>query len=669
MEQINGASMNIVADNIAKLKEIFPEVFCEDKVDFERLQEVLGNYIEDKEERYRFEWNGKSKAIRIAQTPSMGTLRPCKEESKEWDTTQNLYIEGDNLEVLKLLQKSYQNKIKMIYIDPPYNTGGDFIYKDDYKDNILNYLSVTGQLNDEGKRISTNSEVSGRYHTDWLNMMYPRLRLSKNLLSDDGTIFISIDNNEVFNLKKVCDEIFGEENFIANIGLEITKTQGMKVKAAKEGSVVKNYEYILVYAKNNLNKNIVKNVLYDSNDGYDTHFSYYIDKTSGKLELEKLTDKLTMNKSIYNEFDKLGLTKNGKISINSIEKAISISEEVREFIFEKIADNIYQEMACNIKIDSETEEKLNKYKIVEYKEYLLTKSSGGKLRQFSSLKETLNYSDEYKSQYTRVTIRGDLWKGFYSDMMNVTKEGEIEFKNGKKPARLIKQLAKWVGINDNDIVLDFFSGSATTAHSIMELNIENKCNSKFILVQFPQETEKNSEAYSSELYNICEIGKERIRRVGNKIIEQISDEDWLRRVDTGFKVFKLDSSNIKKWNPNYDELEQSLDDILENFVPNRTEEDVVYEIMLKYGIDLTYPVEERVINDKKVFSIGFGALIICLDNDITLDVVNGIVELKGELEPEICRVVFKDNGFATDSVKTNAVQILKRNNIKEVMSI
>lgn len=244
MDKINGASIDIVADNIAKLKKIFPEVFCEDKVDFERLQEVLGNYIEDKEERYRFEWNGKSKAIRISQTPSTGTLRPCKEESKDWDTTQNLYIEGDNLEVLKLLQKSYQNKIKMIYIDPPYNTGKDFVYKDDFRDNLWNYLALTGQLDEEGKKNSTNSETSGRYHTDWLNMMYPRLRLSRNLLSDDGVIFISIGQDELHNIIKLCDELYGEENRIGIVS-RLMKSGGNKGRFFSP-----NIDYIVIYARN-----------------------------------------------------------------------------------------------------------------------------------------------------------------------------------------------------------------------------------------------------------------------------------------------------------------------------------------------------------------------------------------------------------------------------------
>lgn len=228
MEKMDGYSLNIVKENVEKLKEIFPEVFCEDKVDFERLQEVLGEYIEDKEERYRFEWHGKSKAIRIAQTPSRGTLRPCKEESKNWDTTENLYIEGDNLEVLKLLQKSYQNKIKMIYIDPPYNTGNDFVYKDDYKDNLKNYLEITGQVDEEGNKTSTNSDTGGRYHTNWLNMMYPRLRLARNLLKDDGVIVIHIDEHEYCNCTKLLEEIFGQENDLGDIVWDKRNPKGIQ---------------------------------------------------------------------------------------------------------------------------------------------------------------------------------------------------------------------------------------------------------------------------------------------------------------------------------------------------------------------------------------------------------------------------------------------------------
>ena len=617
MDKINGASMDIVADNIAKLKKIFPEVFCEDKVDFERLQEVLGNYIEDKEERYRFEWNGKSKAIRISQTPSTGTLRPCKEESKDWDTTQNLYIEGDNLEVLKLLQKSYQNKIKMIYIDPPYNTGKDFVYKDDYKDNLWNYLAITGQLDEEGNKNSTNSETSGRYHTDWLNMMYPRLRVARNLLSDDGVIFISIDDNEKDNLKKICDEIFGETNFVASIVWEKAHTRKNSSRYFSSS-----HEYVLCYAKKKMidssDKGWIRNLIpRENNDAYKNPDN----DPNGPWKLDPITahNYYSADYKIYKP--------NGVILERPKDRYWVFSEESWK---KKIAENA------------------------------VVWGNG------DSYPLVKRYLKDVQDGLVPVTLFD---RNFAGDTNIANKEIKELFKFGSifdytKPTKLIQRILQ-IGANENDIILDFFSGSATTAHAVMNVNLETNKNIKYIMVQLPENTEESSEAYKEGYKNICEIGKERIRRAAKKILEETNGV----YLDSGFKVFKLDSSNIKKWNPNYDELELSFDDILENFVPNRTEEDVVYEIMLKYGIDLTYPVEERVINDKKVFSIGFGALIICLDDNISLDVVNGIIELKQELEPEICRVVFKDNGFATDSVKTNAIQILKRNNIKEVMSI
>lgn len=623
MDKINGASIDIVADNIAKLKKIFPEVFCEDKVDFERLQEVLGNYIEDKEERYRFEWNGKSKAIRISQTPSTGTLRPCKEESKDWDTTQNLYIEGDNLEVLKLLQKSYQNKVKMIYIDPPYNTGNDFVYKDDYKDNLRNYLAITGQLDDEGRKTTTNSESGGRFHTEWLNMMYPRLRLAKNLLKDNGVIFISIDDTEVANLRKICDEIFGEENFISNL---IWQKKFARQNDAMYFSTM--HDHILCYAKA---KKQSKN-----------------DKEGFNINLLPRTDE--DNKDYKN------LDNDERGPWNSvILTAASGTEKLR---YKLVSPTGVEHYPSEGRYWSYSQE--NMKKLIEDNRIWFGKDGNNvpRLKTFLS---------EVQSGITPNSIWFHEEVGHTQGAKQSLKklfDGASTFDT-PKPIELIERIIN-ISTDEDDIILDFFGGSSTTAHAIINYNNNNNSNRKFIIVQLPEQLDSKSDAYKAGFRDISEIGKERIRKAINKI-----QNDGLKNksLDLGFKVFKLDSSNIKKWNPDYDELEQSFDDILENFVPNRTEEDVVYEIMLKYGIDLTYPVEERVINDKKVFSIGFGALIICLDDNISLDVVNGIVELKQELEPEICRVVFKDNGFATDSVKTNAIQILKRNNIKEVMSI
>ena len=635
MDKINGASMDILADNIAKLKEIFPEVFCEDKVDFERLQEVLGNYIEDKEERYRFEWNGKSKAIRIAQTPSTGTLRPCKEESKDWDTTQNLYIEGDNLEVLKLLQKSYQNKVKMIYIDPPYNTGNDFVYKDDYKDNLKNYLTITGQLDDEGRKTTTNSESGGRFHTEWLNMMYPRLRLAKNLLKDNGVIFISIDDNEEANLSKICDEIFGETNLVAKIPWQARQS------IQNDTDISSSHEYILAYAK-------VRR---------DEHRRL---KESNQKEWYEINSFACYPMPLSKE------------KFSNPDNDIRGPWKADPFDAPKVRINLTYPIVNPNTGEEYLPPKGRHWRTEQSKYYELLKDNRIVFGKTGDSKPQLKVFYNEKKEFGTVE---NTW--FTGEKVGTATHGTKELQklfegvayfDTPKPTTLIKKLLQ-LSTREDDIIIDFFSGSSTTAQAVMETNFDDNGKRRFIMVQLPEELDEKTEAYKNGYKNICEIGKERIKRAGNEIIIDNKAKDGIKDLDIGFKVLKLDSSNIKKWNPDYDKLEQSFDDILENFIPNRSEEDVVYEIMLKYGIDLTYPVEERVINDKKVFSIGFGALIICLDDNISLDVVNGIVELKQELEPEICRVVFKDNGFATDSVKTNAIQILKRNNIKEVMSI
>ncbi|WP_081316973.1 site-specific DNA-methyltransferase [Clostridium tyrobutyricum] len=619
VEKMNGYSLDIVKQNISRLKKIFPEVFCEDKIDFERLKEVLGEYIDDTDERYRFEWHGKSQAIRMAQTPSRGTLRPCKEESKSWDTTQNLYIEGDNLEVLKLLQKSYQNEVKMIYIDPPYNTGNDFVYKDDYKDNLQNYLAITRQVDDEGNKTSTNSENSGRYHTNWLNMMYPRLKLARNLLKDDGVIFISIDDTEVANLRKICDEIFGEENFIADV---IWERAFAPVNLKKHFS--ENHDFIIIYAKNL--SDLVSNGLPRGKDG---------------LERYKNPDN-----------DIRGPWQSDNLSVGPV-----VKEKVYEIVTPSGRKVMPPEGRCWLLTKERFKKFLNDNRIWFGEDG----NNVPRIKRFLS---------EVKNSVTPMTI----WK--YSEVSH-SQDAKQKLKqlfddkayfDYPKPVNLIKRMIELYS-DKNSIILDFFSGSATTSHAAMQLNVEDGGRRKFIMAQLPEPTDKKSEAFKSGYKNICEIGKERIRRAGDKIVEQNKDKEGIENLDIGFKVFKLDSSNIKPWNPDFKDISNRLDEMVNNFIPGRTEEDVVYEIMIKYGIDLIYPIEVREVSGKKVFSVGYRALIICLDDEITLDVINGIVDLKNELNPEICRVVFKDNGFKKDSVKVNAIEILKRNNINEVMSI
>lgn len=577
---MDGRSLDILQENIEKMKELFPEVFTEKKIDFEKLQSVLGEYTETENERYDFTWNGKKDAIRISQTSTTGTLRPDKENSKNWDSTENLYIEGDNLEVLKLLQKSYHSKVKMIFIDPPYNTGIDFIYKDDYKDNMNNYLEFTNQVDDEGKKISTNSESSGRYHTDWLNMMYPRLRLARNLMTDDGGIFISIDYNEVHNLRKICDEIFGEENFQREIIWRIGWLSGFKTIAP---NFIRNHDTILFYSKNskklNFNKKYIKN----------SQFKPLMKRD--KQVIEKLTS--------------LGLNYEKQKELMNF---INYDNRPKRYPIEDTWN-------CNEYDD------LNSIAIVSF--------SGEKISKI------LDIDQDFKGQ-----------------------------KSIKMLNRMIESLT-----NKDDIILDFFAGTSSTAHAVLDTNTNNGENRKFIMVQLPEETDTKSEAFKAGYKTISDIGRERIRRAGEKIKEDNKDKEGIEGLDIGFKSFKLDSSNIKEWNPEYENEEFDFESLVNNFVKDRSEEDILYEIILKYGIDLTTPTEEHSVDGKTIYDIGFGSLYICLDKDIDEKIIEKIVDLNKESGMERARVVFRDTGFKNDEIKLNAKLTLENNGVEEVLSI
>ena len=623
MKPLDGASMDVVAENRKKLMELFPEVFTEEGIILDKLKAVLGEYVEDKDEFYNFTWNGKDKALRLSQAQSTGTLRPCKEESKNWDTTQNLYTEGDNLEVLMLLRKAYHRKIKMIYIDPPYNTGKDFIYKDDYKDNLKNYKRVTGLIDNEGKDYNAHLEINkienGRYHTDWLNMIYPRLRIARDLLSDDGVIFISIDDSEYGNLKKICDEIFGEDNFLANI---IWERAFSPVNLKKHFS--SNHDYVLCYAKN-----------------------VELLTCNG---LSRSDDALERYKNLDN--DPRGPWTSGDLSVGP-----RIEEKVYEIVTPSGKKVLPPEGYC-WRVTKEKFEELKSDNRIWFGE---DGNNVPRIKRFLS---------EVKTSITPMTI----WK--YSEVGH-SQEAKQDLKklfDGKayfdypKSIRLIQRMIELYS-NQDSIILDFFSGSATTAHAVLEQNIADGGNRKFIMVQLPEATDEKSQAYKDGYKNICEIGKERIRRAGDKIINENKDKEGIENLDIGFKVFKLDSSNIKKWEANGHDLEGYLQGMIDNFVEGRTEEDILYEVMLKYGIHLTAPIESRKIAGKNVYSIGYGALFVCLDLDITLDVVEGIIAYKKELQPAKTSIIFRDNGFKDSSVKTNALQLLKTNDIHEVLSI
>lgn len=623
---LDGKTPDIAEENIQKLRQIFPNVFTEDKVDFEKLQQVLGEYVEDSTERYNFTWNGKGRALRLSQTPSLGTLRPCKEESKDWDTTQNLYIEGDNLEVLKLLQKSYHGKVKMIYIDPPYNTGKDFVYKDDFHESLENYKRITGQVDKDGNRLSTNAEASGRYHTDWLNMMYPRLRLARNLLTDDGVIFISIGKEEMDNLIHLMKEVFGEINYLTTIS-RITK------KTSDSGDFfAPSIDYIISFGKN-----------------IDLLDNFKIPLSKEQISGYNLEDKNGRYKTVgfYQASLTLERSRNARYFIECPDGSLCIPPKNKRW---RTVKETYETFLAEDKI-------------------VFKQTPTSPLYDENGSKSIWNI---YTKSYLDDRLDGGMTpREFIDDIHNVKgtkelKELKVEF-DFPKPTQLINYLMTLSNSSSNDIILDFFSGSATTAHAVMQLNAEDGGNRKFIMVQLPEPTDEKSEAHKAGYMNICEIGKERIRRAGEKVKEEKGLE--AQNLDIGFKVLKLDTSNIRKWQPDHDDLEQSLLDYVDNYVEGRTELDVVYEIMLKYGLDLTYPVDEFTLAQKKVYSIGFGMLMICLDDEITTEVAKGILEKVKELAPESTRVVFKDNGFKTDSNKTNIKEILKSGGIEEFITI
>ena len=630
-------SADLVNDNIDKLKMLFPEIVTEGRIDFKVLQQVLGEELEEEEEYYRFTWAGKSQARREAHKPSTGTLRPAKEESLDWDTTENMYIEGDNLEVLKLMQKSYAGKIKMIYIDPPYNTGKDFVYKDNYKDNLKNYQEVTGQIDSDGNKFSTNSDSDGRYHSNWLNMMYPRLRLARNLLTDDGLIFISIDDNEVDNLKKIVNEIFGEEN---NLNGFVWYYEGVN---DNQDEIKKTHEYIIAACKN------VK-----------------------KFETNSKARDINVQ---LNDIINNSIVKNGDANPPSVIKLpIGFPCEIENGIIKASSINSLS-YNNDIVIDN--------FKLINELEVTSGWSSKEILLEY--IKNNFNQVKDSKNQLTNFVIKGNgnihyLKKRDQSYIISVlrnygttqnasnllTELGLKKYFSFPKPVDLIKFLFKIQANYKDGLFLDFFSGSATSAEALMKLNIEDNGNRKFIAIQLPEATAVNSDSFQDGYKNICEIGKERIRRVVKRIKEENPEKS--KDMDLGFKVFKLDGSNIKSWDGNPENLNESLFDAVGNIKTDRTEEDVLYEILLKYGLDLTLPIEERIIEGKKVFNVGLGSLFICLSDNITAKVAEGIGQWKEACSPEICRVIFKDNGF-TDVEKTNSVQTLKRYGINEIRSI
>nr|WP_315060161.1 site-specific DNA-methyltransferase [uncultured Lysinibacillus sp.] len=659
VNKMNRESLDLTAQNIARLKELFPEILTDgNKIDFDMLKTVLGEVVDTELERYQFTWYGKKKMIEGTQKPSKGTLRPVPEKSKNFDTTENLYIEGDNLEVLKLLQKSYNGKIKMIYIDPPYNTGKDFVYKDNFHDGVQNYLEQTGQIDGDGNVLSTNTESNGRFHTDWLNLIYPRLKLARNLLTEDGVIFISIDEKEITNLNKICDEIFGAKNYLETFHIQVRYAN----KSLNEDSDFQPVmEYILIYTKN-------KNAFVPSkpSEPYDlSKFCFsFEEKTEGEtLQIGNKT--VTIFKAgewevQKHETGRVGLLKETWASGSIVNQKGTAAEFLAKHLIDrKPVDGL----GVLYKIHNMGEDGLGyRYVTGPLKEDAIR----GKFYTGVPLERLEELEKGVSLKYRPITNFYD----YSADFGNIRYEGGIPFNSGKKPIKMLQHLLYTANLKEDDIVMDFFSGSASFAHAVMQYNVDNNKSVKYILAQIPEKLDENLETYKEGFLTICDIGEERIRRAGEKIktelkekqqkagmlVENVVDPESL---DIGFKVLKLDTSNIREWNVNFENLKDELDLYETPFIDGRSELDIVYEIMLKQGLELTYPIETFEVNGKTIFDIAFGNLFICLSHKITTDIAKAIIVRRDEHRTETSSVIFSDAGFSNDSDKLNCIEILK----------
>ena len=694
MEKMKMLSENLVDENVEKIAKLFPNCITEGKdedgkvvraVDFDLLkQELSKDLVEGNDERYTLNWAGKKQSILTANSPINATLRPCKEESVGKDGTpggwdsQNLYIEGDNLDVLKLLRETYLNKIKMIYIDPPYNTGNDFVYNDDFASSADEYLQNSKSYDEDGNRMVQNLESNGRFHSDWLSMMYPRLKLARDLLTDDGVIFISIDDNEQVNLKKICDEIFGVNNFVNLIVVESASTGGLK-RTFKDSRYLKTKEYLLVYSKST---SIELKPLYTVDNILDSHYSLWFDGINYMPLKKKVFDtfntKTPQNLWLYDPQIKKFLIDNANFvyRLNGHEPPSWIYNENSKW--EKVFENSELEL----------------YKVTgsENKIEYIRKDKNGKAKEtniFSlALKvETINDNKEI------CTLRGDLWKDFHKDMGNVTKEGEIIYPNGKKPLRMITDIIESIS-QENDIIMDFFSGSGTTAHAVMSVNKNKNSTRKFILVQIPEiidytnkDNIKNYQKYGFK--TICDLGKERIRRAGQKIAMDLAGQELTNRqqeiidalnsnpdtiqainnmrdkkigknsgkcpIDIGFRVLKLDSSNMKDVYYTPAETPQaSLLDLVSNIKEDRSPEDLLFQVMLDMGVMLDSKIEKIELSaSKQAFNVNDGNLICCFDINLSEEDVTKIAKL------EPLYAVFRDSSMSSDSVAVNFDQIFE----------
>lgn len=633
MTKLDMRTPDFTNENIAQIAALFPNCLTEAKdekgnikkaIDFDLLkQELSANIVDGTKERYTLNWPGKKEALVKANEPINKTLRPCEEESVNFDTTQNLYIEGDNLEALKLLQESYLGKIKMIYIDPPYNTGKDFVYKDNFTGDKDEELEASGQKDEEGGRLVANPDSNGRYHSDWLTMMYPRLKLARNLLKDDGVIFISIGDDEVSNIEKIANEIFGEDNKI-----------GFITRVQKRGSDLGTYfsptsDYILAYAKNQLNLN-----------GF----------------------KIGINESQFQKIEEYGDRK-GELYEDSKSLYQSSLSDIRkgQKYFIECPDGSKVIPPCEIldEVQREGEKRWrwSKDRYLKDKHLLVFK----KTKSSPLLDEYGNQSkwNVYTKRYLRdAQEKGNVPPNLFTEFLNskatsTLKTLDMNF-SFSKPKELISYLIEIIGIKD-EIVLDFFSGSATTAHSVLEFNAKKNKSNKFLLVQLAENIDGSSIVDKSLYKNICEIGKERIRRASKKILEENKDKEGIENLDIGFRVLKIDSSNMKDVYYKADEINQkNLFDTVDNIKEGRSAEDLLFQVLLDWGVDLMLPIRKEDVVGHKVFFVDNDALATCFEENLDEEFITALAK------KEILRVVFKDSGFANDDIRINVEQIFKQ---------
>jgi adenine-specific DNA-methyltransferase len=578
-------------------------------------QNLSDSVMSERAERYQFTWPDKSKAILLANSPINATLRPCREDSVDFDNTQNLYIEGDNLDVLKCLKETYLHKVKMIYIDPPYNTGNDFVYEDDFAQSSEEYLANSGQFDEQGNRMFTNAESNGRFHTDWLNMIYPRLKVARDLLTDDGVIFISIDDNEVENLRKVCDEVFGEQNFVDCLHWKKKKQPSFLAK-----HTAKVMEYVIVYAKNTFKLE--------------------------KLSVEKVSDS---NKKVINI--------NNKVSSRIFKPGVRVKSEEQTGI---IKAGVYTGRSMDVEYKNdiyyENGRTTNEVEVVS--KFSDSQSNIDTFIQKDLLYITKNFllrrdvGEEAAEKRKSIT---DLLLNDFGDNQESDKEFlelfDKKYFDYTKPIKLIYNLVK-SNFTEEGIILDFFSGSATTAHAVMQLNSEDGGNRKFIMVQLPEKTDEKNEAFKAGYKNICEIGKERIRRAGKKIKEEspLTTQD----LDTGFRVLKLDSTNMQDIYYSPKDISQAdLFSQVDNVKPDRTGEDLLFQVMLELGATLDSKIETTTVAGKTIYNVAEGYLVACFDPDVTDDVVKSIAQMQPAY------AVLRDTSMKDDSTATNFEQIFK----------